>query len=266
MPRVGVRGKDDDDLLGVAALSLRNVWAAGHWWASTPGGGLMVHWDGTRWRRVRIPRSKLKMIEDVSAVSPTEVWAVGHTYAAPRPPAMYVLRICPVSVADGGYSRASARVPLGLTAAWAFGPANEQLHTVTEGSGLGLFGSGPRSAGGSFTATFTAAGRYPIVDRATDARMSIAVPPRALPRTGSVSDSYDIRWAMQRTPGRLVFDVMVRTPGASQFEPWLEGTTSHSAAFHPLAGSGTYEFRSRARDNNSGFRSRWSPVVTVEVN
>jgi hypothetical protein len=71
-------------LNGVAALSPTNVWAVGFsnnsWWGENKT--LIEHWNGTRWSIVPSPSPSSTGQNDlwsVSAVSPTDIWAVGET-------------------------------------------------------------------------------------------------------------------------------------------------------------------------------------------
>jgi hypothetical protein len=67
MPRAVTGG-----LSAVSALTAKNVWAVG------PKGGesaLIMHWDGVSWTEV--PNPSRHPLDDVDAVSATDVWAVG---------------------------------------------------------------------------------------------------------------------------------------------------------------------------------------------
>jgi hypothetical protein len=79
MPIVG-------DLAGVAALSARDVWAVGsvdvrrtrHGHRNMTFEPLIVHWDGTNWRRVAAPTEPSGgWLASVAGTSPDNVWAVG---------------------------------------------------------------------------------------------------------------------------------------------------------------------------------------------
>jgi hypothetical protein len=77
-------------LLGVAAISPTDVWAAGYQRAASGGTKtLIVHWDGTSWTQVPTPDSRPNIIgpptnppdfvlNGVSADSASDVWAVGY--------------------------------------------------------------------------------------------------------------------------------------------------------------------------------------------
>ena len=60
-------------LSGVAATSPRNAWAVGGTAGSNPK-SIIVHWNGSSWKRVRSPRGYLV---GVAATSARNAWAVG---------------------------------------------------------------------------------------------------------------------------------------------------------------------------------------------
>lgn len=67
------------ELLGVAATSPSNAWAVGTTSLSAPR-TLIVHWNGTRWRRVSGPAPAGGVLLGVAAASPASAWAVGATF------------------------------------------------------------------------------------------------------------------------------------------------------------------------------------------
>jgi hypothetical protein len=69
-------------LASVAAFSVSDAWAVGSSGASPDVGTLMLHWDGRTWSRITSPAvldGVPGMVEDVTAVSATDAWAVGFT-------------------------------------------------------------------------------------------------------------------------------------------------------------------------------------------
>jgi hypothetical protein len=79
----------DAGLEGVVALAPDNVWAAG-WAFELPllwHVPYVVHWDGASWTRVSVPQGSPQggRLFDISALSPTQVYAVGHTNATGVP-------------------------------------------------------------------------------------------------------------------------------------------------------------------------------------
>ncbi|MBE1604598.1 hypothetical protein [Actinopolymorpha pittospori] len=73
-------------LFAVAGSSSRDVWAAGY--DVTPDGehrSLLLHWNGARWRVVASPNVDASdtILTGVTALSPTNAWAVGSATAWP---------------------------------------------------------------------------------------------------------------------------------------------------------------------------------------
>jgi hypothetical protein len=57
----------------IAVVSSRDIWAVGY----RGGGPLMIHWDGTSWRKVPTPSTPTAQIWAIAAASAQDVWAVG---------------------------------------------------------------------------------------------------------------------------------------------------------------------------------------------
>jgi hypothetical protein len=70
-----------DLLRGIAAISPRDVWAVGIHLAGNSERALVEHWDGMRWRVAGVPQPATFHVDlnAVTAVSATDVWAVGGT-------------------------------------------------------------------------------------------------------------------------------------------------------------------------------------------
>jgi hypothetical protein len=74
----------DSSLDAISADSADDAWAVGMYETVTGGSVssqlLVLHWDGTRWTRVTTPSTgqQFNGLTGVSAVSPTDVWAVGN--------------------------------------------------------------------------------------------------------------------------------------------------------------------------------------------
>jgi hypothetical protein len=64
---------------GVAAISTRDVWAAGNYYPSDAGAGLIEHWDGSSWHVVPSPNRTGgdNQLNAISAVTPKDIWAAG---------------------------------------------------------------------------------------------------------------------------------------------------------------------------------------------
>jgi hypothetical protein len=75
-------------LNGVAAISPTDVWAVG--FSGDPEvsleRALVLHWDGTAWATVEVGKTiggGKAALEDIEAVSPTDLWAVGYHHFQP---------------------------------------------------------------------------------------------------------------------------------------------------------------------------------------
>jgi len=62
-------------LVSVAAISAKNVWAVG---TLESGGAVIEHWNGRAWKIVpSVPTALGSFPSGISAISPTDIWAVG---------------------------------------------------------------------------------------------------------------------------------------------------------------------------------------------
>jgi hypothetical protein len=173
--------------------------------------------------------------------------------ATARPGFAYVLDIA------SGFVPAVRTVPLGTTVEWVLEAPG--IHRVRDVTGLGLHDSGPQPPVSLHLFTFTAAGTYPYADPNAGERGVIAVPVNA-PVSGQVGQAFRIDWATAAPGTGRVFDVVVRVPGSSTWQPWQTGVSTLGANYTPSA-PGTYAFRGRLRGASGS--SRWSPAGTVTV-
>jgi len=78
-------------LSAVAATSRNDAWAVG-WVLTGPGSGtqtLIEHWNGTAWLAVPSPNVSKRdqnILNGVTVISPSDVWAVGDYFAGSKPP------------------------------------------------------------------------------------------------------------------------------------------------------------------------------------
>jgi hypothetical protein len=71
----------DNNLTGVSGDSASDVWAVGYYQSSSLAEAtLVLHWNGTAWTQVTSPdpADYYDILQSVSAVSPTDAWAVGY--------------------------------------------------------------------------------------------------------------------------------------------------------------------------------------------
>jgi hypothetical protein len=67
-------------LTGVAAVSPTDAWAVGYYYKPptlSSNGAMLLHWNGTKWANVAPANLGNAGLESVSAVSATDIWAVG---------------------------------------------------------------------------------------------------------------------------------------------------------------------------------------------
>jgi plastocyanin len=250
---------------GVAANSLGDAWAVGLAGAYTSN-TLIEHWDGQNWTQVsspNVPKPGSNNALSDAAVVPGGggVWAVGTAYYGGG----LIEEACPVQLLDSGFTPDSSAVGQASTVEWSLPSTNSMSHDVTDGSGMGLFASGPRTPGSSFTFTLNAAGVYPVIDSVTGHTSTVRVPVTVWPRTGPRSNRFTIRWARGSVPAGYVFDVQIRRPGTKRFVKWKYGTSALFAYFTPDHGAGEYAFRARLRNAVNGKASLYSWATRIFV-
>jgi hypothetical protein len=250
-------------LTGIAAISANDVWAVG---SSTTADGstsmLIEHWDGTSWSIVSAPSAGRKVLHDVSALRDGTVFAVGSAGWKRS----VIGQLCEIRVFDAEISPPISRgIGFRNTVAWGMDAANSSAHSVTDASGMGLFDSGLRPPGGSFTYDFPAAGSYKLIDSATGHTSTISVGMTAMPTGGTAVTPFSLRWAAASPPSGYAFDVKVLRPGATAYADFLTGTGDPSATFTPDSGVGIYSFRARIRNTSNGASSGWSSAKTITI-
>jgi plastocyanin len=171
-----------------------------------------------------------------------------------------------ISVADFAFTPAKSTVKIGEAATWNFVPPIGFGHTTTDSTGLNLWDSGIKSAGSTFSHTFTGAGGFAYHCNVHPFMTGlIKVKPTAKPKSGTVTTSFKVTWATAAAPAGDVFDVQVSTPTSGGFVNFLVGTAAMSANYTPPNGTGTYEFQARMRSTSTGSKSAYSPPVTITV-
>jgi hypothetical protein len=78
-------------LQGVADLGSTDAWAVGFIGdvapeTSSPSGGLVEHWDGTRWQIASTPGSSAETLNAVTGTGPNDVWVAGSMNLGAPPP------------------------------------------------------------------------------------------------------------------------------------------------------------------------------------
>jgi plastocyanin len=169
-----------------------------------------------------------------------------------------------VRVADLRFVPRMASAPQGGVVEWTFvGPSD---HTVTDASGMMLYNSGVGVPGTTFDVQFIGAGIYayacslhPVMEG------TAAVPVVVSPQAGGIDTEFTVTWAAADAPSGFAFDVQLKRPASTRWEPWMTGQTVPSGTFVPDMGAGVYSFRSRFRDTATGATSGYSPSISVMV-
>jgi plastocyanin len=252
----------------VAALFPDDVWAVGgtHDLAE-PSRTLAENWDGQQWSVVGTPNvgeADNVLTSTAGASGSDQLWAVGDYSDEGGVTRTLAMWICPMPIRDQGFARSHARVAQGMGMAWVIPSSDLGPHSVTDASGMGLFDSGPRASGSSFTYTFPGAGTYRVRDRATADELMVTVPTLASPRRGHLSTPFTVTWATDTAPSDYAFDVQIRRPGTG-WQEWLTREVDPSATFTPDAGTGAYSFRARLRYLINGATSGYSAVASITV-
>jgi TolB protein len=162
---------------------------------------------------------------------------------------------------DSGFSIATLRVRQGNNVDWIF--AGTGFHSVLDNSALHLFNSQRRPPPNFFVYTFNTACTFPILDHYSGHTMTVAVPTRAAPSTGSLTTSFTVTWSVTAPPAGLTFDAQIKRPNGA-WTTWRTGTLATQRNFAPDAGPGAYSFRARLR-NNANASCGWSPATTITV-
>ena len=93
-------GTSFNELNGVAVLSSCNAWAVGSYGSGSGSGSgadqtLILHWNGTAWRRVVLPSpdpdNPGRSLTGVAVISPRNAWAVGLSFASDTGPSQTLI-------------------------------------------------------------------------------------------------------------------------------------------------------------------------------
>jgi hypothetical protein len=251
-------GTHSDVFRAVASVSLNDAWAVG---MTLDSDGrflpLIEHWDGMSWHVFDGPALGLgdNPVQAVASFSRSSVWTGGE---GPK-----MEHLCPVLVRDGGFSTTVATATQGQSVLWQIQSGDASSHSVTDGTGLGLFDSGPLPPGATYQAEYVAAGTYLVQDTVGAHTSRIQVPLRVSPPTAPLGTTFSIVWASASAPTGMVYDVQVKVPGSSEWISLYRGTEPN-ATYAPVA-VGTYTFRSRLGNPSLGVFSGFCPAKSITV-
>jgi plastocyanin len=168
-----------------------------------------------------------------------------------------------VAVSDKGFSPKTVAVDQAGTVTWTFQQAG---HSVKDKSGMSLFDSGVRPAGGTFSMSFASAGSFKYVCPQHGITGTVRVPVVDAPQSGTTATAFTVTWAATAASPGFAFDVQIKRPGATGFTNWKTAQTAASGTLVPDAGAGTYSFRSRLRRTADNRVSDYSPATSIAVN
>src|SRR5215469_16855971 len=255
----------EDSLRDVAAVPGGGLWAIGTEMDFSSGGGepspMAMHWDGTAWTAVPAigVGGAAGSFLGISAATSSRVVVVGSGGAKANP---LVADLCPITVKDAGFAPAAAQTAAsGAAAYWEVPTSDKTSHELADGSGFGLFDSGPEAPGSSYAFAFPASGTYTVIDRSDGATETVRVPilnwePNSTPTR--------LVWADAAPPAGAHFEVQMLAPGSTRFVHFKD-TTKVGGFVGLRLPAGTYKFRSRMRNPARGVTTGWSPVLTVTL-
>jgi Tol biopolymer transport system component len=170
-----------------------------------------------------------------------------------------------VSVRNNFFDPATTKPKLGV--GLLFDVTGNNGHTITDNSGMGLFGSAVLSANQFYVLRLWGAGSYPYycTVHPTEMTGTLNVPMSAAPKTGNLTTVFTITWGASGRLSNYRFDVQIQRPGGS-FVDWKPNTTSVSGTFTADQGTGSYRFQARIRNTTNGFATNYSQPVTITVN
>jgi len=226
---------------------------------------MAMHWDGTAWTAVSATGTAPDLFGEtgsflgVVALTATRVIAVG--FGSSQADSL-VADLCPFTVQDTGFAPSSANVSgPGAAAYWVVPASDRTSHRLADGSGFGLFDSGPVAPGSSYAFAFPASGTYLVTDKSDGASEKVSVPMLAIGNSGSRKV---LEWANAAPPAGVRFQIQDIPPGGTKFIIFRNTRMTGSRLALQLP-PGTYTFRSRMRDGTTGAATGWSPTVTVTL-
>lgn len=223
------------------------------------------------------------LIGDPAAAAPADDFYCGPSYEAGgvETPVDHHVH---VSDLPAGFSPSKLRVAQGECVRWHF----HNAHSVRNNVGFLRSSVVPPIQGvDTYTRRFVAAGRFPYRCGHTSGehaamRGAVTVPMMRSRARGRAGTRFFLTWAAPFKGGgnpsiwdawldeggtdtdRLVFDVQIRRPGDRRFRNWKQGTSARRGGIRPRR-EGTYRFRSRVRNKETGRTSAWSPVIRIFV-
>lgn len=136
-------------LRGVSGSGPNDVWAVGAYANSgEPNGArhpLALHWDGSNWSQVTVPTSGFAILNAVTAITPSDAWAVGSKNGYSTPVAFHWngvawSEVLTPAVGTGGNNLFYAVTALGADRVWAARLHQRLLRPATAHRAVGRHG------------------------------------------------------------------------------------------------------------------------------
>ena len=166
-----------------------------------------------------------------------------------------------VAVKDFSFAPLTPTPAQGATVQWSFtGPSS---HAIKDNAGLGLFDSGSKARGSTFSYAFGAAGVFNYrctIHTSMTGKIKI---PMKVAASASQGVPFPVTWASAPLSGYR-YDVQVRLPGTTSWTNWRANATTLRGDYAPML-TGAYGFRARVERISTGANSAWSPIASVSV-
>src|SRR5262249_24069959 len=155
--------------------SSTDVWAVGEYY-SKGWKTLTENWNGKTWTLVNRPNVLVSNETNAVAVLPDgSAWTGGEYAPKGGYPQGVTERLCPDLVSNSGFAVPDVSAPLGISVSWLADPSDQGTHTVTDGSGMGLFDSGSMGPSAPFAWTPPGSGTYSFIDGQTGHTGAVSV-------------------------------------------------------------------------------------------
>jgi plastocyanin len=172
-----------------------------------------------------------------------------------------------VSMIDNQFVQPSITVNLGDTVLWKNNGSFP--HTSTGAAPLNLWDSGQKNAGATFARVFGVAGTFPYIcsfHAGLGMTGNVKVRIGTSATSGPAGTQFKLTVATKLAASPFVYDVQIKRPGGV-FTAFRTGITGKFVVYNSTGkAAGTYQFRARLRNVNTGATSGWSPARAITVN
>jgi plastocyanin len=171
-----------------------------------------------------------------------------------------------VSMTNFAFTPKNAAVQIGGTVHWTNDSGS--AHTSTSDTPLSLWDSGSVPGGGTYDFVFTAGGQYRYhctFHQFNGMTGTVSVRIRTSPPSGPAGTVFNVMVASINAPAGFVYDIQKKNPGGN-WANWMMNVTSRIVQWDSTGSApGTYQFRSRLHNTNTGATSGYSQARGVMV-